>query len=103
MFTMKYARADGNTFLTTVRKMKAELFKDIWLEKQAVIDGYTVDAIRVTRIDGLEHCSGMIQAMYPQWTMDAAEDIWDQVPWDNPDEQKIQELILKTQKQYHWM
>ena len=43
-------------------------------------------------IDWLEHCSGMIQAMYPQWTMDAAEDIWDQVPWDNPDEQKIQEL-----------
>lgn len=52
MFTMKYARADGNTFLATVRGMKAELFKDIWLEKQAVIDGYTVDAIRVIRLDG---------------------------------------------------
>lgn len=50
MFTMKHARADENTFLTTVRGMKAELFKDIWLEKQAVIDGYTVDAIRVMRI-----------------------------------------------------
>lgn len=40
-------------------------------------------------IDWLEHSSGIIQAMYPEWTWNSPKEVWDSIPWDNPDEEKI--------------
>lgn len=35
-------------------------------------------------INWLEHASGIIQAVYPHWSMAADEDIWAQIPWEQP-------------------
>lgn len=31
MFTMRYAREEGNTFFTNIKGMKAEIFRDIFI------------------------------------------------------------------------
>ncbi|MEK4385598.1 amidohydrolase family protein [Solibacillus sp. FSL W7-1464] len=53
-------------------------------------------------INWLEHASGIVQAMYPQWTMDAPQEIWDSIPWEQPDEELIEsickQLLIKDIK-----
>ncbi|RDI45553.1 amidohydrolase family protein [Falsibacillus pallidus] len=36
-----------------------------------------------------EHASGIIQAMYPEWSMSAKQDIWNEIIWQKPDYEKI--------------
>lgn len=50
-FTMKYARPN-NTFFTTFKGVKAELFKEICFEHPMYFDCYNVDGISVKSIDG---------------------------------------------------
>lgn len=47
-----------------------------------------IDAAKMG-IDWLEHASGVVQAMYPEWSMDATAEVWNQIPWGNPDDEKI--------------
>lgn len=49
-------------------------------------------------IDWLEHSSGIVQAMYPQWTMDAPKEIWDSIPWEQPDEELIESVCKQMLK-----
>lgn len=50
-----------------------------------------VNAIDVAKlgVKWFEHCSGVIQAMYPHWNMAASDEVFASIPWDAPDEQKI--------------
>ncbi|WP_339198895.1 amidohydrolase family protein [Solibacillus sp. FSL R5-0449] len=75
------------------RKHNLEVSSDIIYSKK-------VDALLAADIgiDWLEHCSGIIQAMYPQWTMDAPKEIWDTIPWDQPDEELITNICKQLLK-----
>lgn len=50
-----------------------------------------VDALDVADMgmNWLEHATGIVQAMYPDWKMNSGQDVWDAIPWDVPDEKKI--------------
>ena len=39
-----------------------------------------------------EHCSGVLQAIFPQWSMKAEQHAWDVIDWEHPDEEKIAEV-----------
>ena len=43
-------------------------------------------------VNWLEHASGIIQAMYPQWTMYADQTVWDSIDWQEPDSAKIEAI-----------
>ena len=45
-----------------------------------------------------EHASGIVQMLYPEWTMQADEIIWDRIDWNNPDFNKIQEICVELLK-----
>lgn len=51
-FTMKYARPD-NTFFTTFKGVKAELFKEICFEHPIHVYCYDVDSIKMKSVDGI--------------------------------------------------
>ncbi|MFJ7826720.1 amidohydrolase family protein [Psychrobacillus sp. NPDC096623] len=42
-----------------------------------------------------EHASGIVQDMYPEWTMQAEETVWDSIDWEQPDRKKI-EAVCKV-------
>jgi hypothetical protein len=42
-----------------------------------------------------EHASGIIQAMYPQWNMQADEQTWKEVNWSEPDLNKMKEVCIQ--------
>lgn len=46
-------------------------------------------------VDWLEHASGIIQDLYPEWTMDAPAEVWQQIPWEEPDDEKIRAVCEK--------
>jgi hypothetical protein len=48
-----------------------------------------IDAAQIG-ITWLEHASGVIQAMYPNWNAMSSEELFKEIPWHEPDEQKIQ-------------
>lgn len=85
------------TVVEEARKHNLEVSSDIIHSKK-------VDALHAADIgiDWLEHCSGIIQAMYPHWTMDAPKEVWDTIPWDQPDEELIEnvckQLLIKDIK-----
>lgn len=39
-----------------------------------------------------EHCSGVVQAIFPEWSMKAEQHVWDAIDWEHPDEEKIREV-----------
>lgn len=39
-----------------------------------------------------EHASGIVQDMYPEWTMQADDKVWDSINWEQPDREKIEEV-----------
>lgn len=45
-----------------------------------------------------EHASGIVQMLYPEWTMQSDETIWDSIDWINPDLKKIQEICVELLK-----
>lgn len=85
------------TVVEEARKHNLEVSSDIIHSKK-------VDALHAADIgiDWLEHCSGIIQAMYPHWTMDGPKEVWDTIPWDKPDEALIEnvckQLLIKDIK-----
>ena len=62
-----------------------------------ILNSNDVDAIDVAEMgmDWLEHASGIVQAMYPEWNMKSEKDVWEMIPWDAPDEEKIREVCQK--------
>ncbi len=66
------------------KKNSLEVSSDILHSKEV----NAIDAANMG-IDWLEHSSGIIQAMYPHWSWDSPQEVWDTIPWDNPDEEKI--------------
>ena len=62
-----------------------------------ILHSNEVDAIDVAEMgmDWLEHASGIVQAMYPEWNMKSEKDVWEMIPWDAPDEEKITEVCQK--------
>ncbi|MER2037401.1 MAG: amidohydrolase family protein [Solibacillus sp.] len=59
---------------------------------------HALDAAKMG-IKWVEHCSGVLQAMYPNFTMNAPENVYAQIPWNEPDEALIQD-ICKQLLQY---
>ncbi|PKR76697.1 imidazolonepropionase [Halalkalibacillus sediminis] len=59
-----------------------------------LIHSSDVNAVEAARIGVTwnEHASGVIQAMYSEWTMGADDSVWENVPFDVPDEEKIREV-----------
>ncbi|MGB4588159.1 MAG: amidohydrolase family protein [Clostridiaceae bacterium] len=45
-----------------------------------------------------EHASGIVQMLYPGWTMQADEAIWNSIDWNNLDLKKIQEICEELLK-----
>ena len=39
-----------------------------------------------------EHASGIVQDMYPEWTMQADDPVWDSINWEQPDTEKIEKV-----------
>ena len=39
-----------------------------------------------------EHASGIVQMLYPEWTMQADETIWNSIDWNNVDLEKVREI-----------
>lgn len=79
--------------VSEARKHNLEVSSDILYSKK-------VDALHAADIgiDWLEHGSGIIQAMYPEWSMDAPKEIWDSIPWEQPDEQLIESICKELLK-----
>ncbi|PEJ59330.1 imidazolonepropionase [Bacillus sp. AFS002410] len=42
-----------------------------------------------------EHASGIIQSMYPNWSMDAENQYWNEVNWEEPDISLIKDICLQ--------
>ncbi|MEG0470874.1 MAG: amidohydrolase family protein [Solibacillus sp.] len=42
-----------------------------------------------------EHCSGIIQAIYPNWSMKSEQFEWDKIDWEHPPEDEIREICTK--------
>ncbi len=62
-----------------------------------ILHSNDVDALDVAEMgmDWLEHATGVVQAMYPEWNMKSEKDVWELIPWDAPDEEKITEICQK--------
>jgi hypothetical protein len=85
------------TVIDEAKKYGKEVSTDILYSKK-------LNAIDVANMgmDWLEHASGIVQAMYPEWTMFAERELWDAIDWENPDSDKIevicQQLLEKNVK-----
>ena len=69
------------------RKYRKEVSCDL-LHARAVT---AVDAANMG-IKWNEHCSGIVQAIFPEWSMKAEQQVWDAIDWEHPDEEKIEEV-----------
>lgn len=56
-----------------------------------------IDAAEIG-VTWLEHASGIIQAMYPNWNVMSSEELFNEIPWNEPDEQKIQAICKELLK-----
>lgn len=59
-----------------------------------------VNAVKAAKI-GVgwnEHASGIVQMLYPEWTMHADEAVWNSIDWSNLDFKKIQEICEELLK-----
>lgn len=66
------------------KKHSKEVSSDILHSKKI----NAIDAANIG-IDWLEHASGIVQAMYPEWVLDAPNEVYETIPWNQPDEEKI--------------
>ena len=53
-----------------------------------ILHSKDVDALDVAEMgmDWLEHATGIVQTMYPEWNMKSEKDVWEMIPWDAPEE-----------------
>ncbi len=74
------------------KKLQLEVSCDLLHSKEVS----AIDAARMG-IKWNEHASGIIQDIYPDWHMNAADEIWDTIDWEHPDEDRLTEIchILK--------
>ena len=95
----------GADFIKVYSWLKPEIMKVVIEEakkydKEVSADllyAYEVDAIDAANmgIDWLEHATGIVQAMYPEWKMSSSQDVWTTIPWDAPEEEKIEAVCQK--------
>ncbi|GEN46208.1 amidohydrolase family protein [Alkalibacillus haloalkaliphilus] len=59
-----------------------------------------VDALTAAKlgVKWFEHASGIIQSIYPNWSMSAEQSSWDLIPFDQPDEEAIRRVCEKLLK-----
>ncbi|MEX3622307.1 amidohydrolase family protein [Viridibacillus arvi] len=62
-----------------------------------LLQSYDVTAVHAANMGILwnEHCSGVIQSIFPNWSMKSKKNVWEQIEWDNPPEEKIHEVCLQ--------
>lgn len=92
----------GAAFIKTYGWLSSEIFEAVVMEakkhgKEVSTDlVYSKDVTAVSAakmgVDWLEHASGIVQNLYPEWTMDAPPEVWQQIPWEEPDDEKILEV-----------
>ncbi|MEK4245910.1 amidohydrolase family protein [Psychrobacillus sp. FSL K6-2684] len=92
----------GADFIKVYGWLKKEMMKIVveeakLLHKEVSCD--LVHSIEVTATEAAkmgikwnEHASGIIKNIFPNWTMQADENIWETIDWKNPDMQKIIEV-----------
>ncbi|MDQ0351867.1 imidazolonepropionase-like amidohydrolase [Alkalibacillus filiformis] len=56
-----------------------------------------VDALTAAKlgVKWFEHASGILQSIYPKWSMNAEQSRWDSIPFDQPDEEAIRYICEK--------
>ncbi|MEK5207340.1 amidohydrolase family protein [Psychrobacillus sp. FSL H8-0510] len=54
-------------------------------------DVTAIDAAKMG-IQWNEHASGILQDMYPEWTMQADANVWNSIKWEQPDLEKIEQV-----------
>ncbi|MFF2754902.1 amidohydrolase family protein [Psychrobacillus sp. NPDC058041] len=71
---------------------KAKLYnKEVSCDLVHSKDVTAIDAAKMG-IKWNEHASGIIQDMYPAWTMQADEDVWNSIDWNNPNREEIAQV-----------
>lgn len=92
----------GADFIKTYGWLESEMMKAVVDEARKygkevstdIIYSKKLNALDVAEmgVDWLEHASGIIQAIYPEWTMSADQKVWDSIAWDEPDSAKIEAI-----------
>lgn len=54
-------------------------------------DVTAIDAAKMG-IQWNEHASGILQDMYPEWTMQADANVWNSIKWEQPDLERIEQV-----------
>ncbi|NHM30807.1 amidohydrolase family protein [Neobacillus terrae] len=85
--------------------LSKEVMAAVVLEAKKHQKEVSCDLIHSTKVNAVEageigvkwneHASGIIQAMYPQWNMEADEQTWKEVNWSEPDLYKIKEVCIQ--------
>ncbi|WP_404431428.1 amidohydrolase family protein [Sutcliffiella horikoshii] len=89
----------GADFIKVYGWLSHDLMEKVVQEASRYNKEVSCDLIHSTEVNALdateigvkwnEHASGIIQAMYPNWSMKAEKSIWDEVDWTIPDLEKI--------------
>ncbi len=89
----------GADFIKVYGWLSRDLMEKVVQEASHHNKEVSYDLIHSTEVNALdaaeigvkwnEHASGIIQAMYPNWSMKAEKSIWDEVDWTIPDLEKI--------------
>lgn len=92
----------GADFIKVYGWLSGELMEKVAQEASRYHKEVSCDLIHSTEVNALdaakfgvkwnEHASGIIQAIYPNWSMKAEKSIWDEVDWNKPDLEKITEV-----------
>lgn len=69
------------------KKFKKEVSCDLLYAS----DVTAIDAAEIG-IKWNEHCSGVVQAIFSEWSMKAEQHVWDAIDWEHPEEEKIREV-----------
>lgn len=93
---------EGASFIKVYNKLMPETMRAAVEEAKLHHKEVSCDLIHSTQVNAVdaadmgidwnEHASGFIQAMYPQWSTQAEANVWNEIPWDEPDEDSIIEI-----------
>jgi len=77
--------------MKTVCEESAKYNKDVSAD---LVYSSNVNALEAAKVGvkWLEHASGILQIVYPDWSMKADTDVWSRIDWNNFDNNKIKEI-----------
>src|SRR5690625_4974359 len=97
--------AAGAKFIKAYGWLSLEVMEAVVLEARKYGLEVSCDLIHSKEVNALdaakigvtwfEHASGFIQALYPDWSMQADQEIWKSIDWIVPDEKRIKDLCEK--------